>query len=327
MDFIKKHLNQLVYPEKRLQFLTDLKKDMQEFGQSNSVHYEELTIPNYSEQIPLIFSEKLDPKGPLLVLLGAQHNEYNGTVGIWSFIKSKEESLLFQWQERYKGGFCIIPLVNVRGFLDPNKDNKWGYYVPGDKSIVIPQRVTFSEAENLQHNRVNLNRFWHKVIDWATFNTESESIPAETQLIGKRLLELRHADRFPFSPVIILDFHETSLIYKYYHDLAQNFSPHYLLNHWVKRWLLNSAISHLNLPMNLEFSQANISLIRKELDLIMKDALEKSAYFISYGLGAENLVQYLEQEINQKFESNLLYTNKRSFLQQFSCGQFYFSGE
>ncbi|MBD3353586.1 MAG: hypothetical protein GF364_19035, partial [Candidatus Lokiarchaeota archaeon] len=62
-----------------------------------SLKYKEIKLVNQGLYLPILFKHKKRRNGPLLMFMGAQHNEYNGTFGILDFFQSNPINLLDKW--------------------------------------------------------------------------------------------------------------------------------------------------------------------------------------------------------------------------------------
>lgn len=265
-----------------------------------NLKYKEIQI-NEKDFIPVLFSEKKKPDGPLLTIFSAQHNEFNGLFGVLKFLKSDKIELLKRWMNKTKGGFVFFPILNPIGFLNPNKENKWGYYATVDGKKI----------------KINTNRFWDKTLGYNIYNKNARFIPIINRKIGAFLLELRNIEQYPKSQLIILDFHETSLVYRYRREMEVKLTPKYQIDHWIKQWIIDSMLNYLNLPLNTPLTNNICKKIRGALFRLNERMDRKSFYFICHSSSNENLAHFIDDKVENTFNNKLINTNTRSFLRPY----------
>lgn len=290
--------------ERRMALYSAIRQEIQGIGKnSDRLVYAEIPLkPSESEKIlPVVFSEKIRPNGPLLVLIGAQHNEYNGLFGLLHFFRNNGIEKLSEWQEYTNGGILVSPITNVHGFLYPNKENKWGYFVD----------------QNSKGRRVNSNRHWDKTLSYHVIQKNQRFIPVINRNLGSLILSLRKPTVKAENPVYLMDFHETSLVYRYWLDMSQNLSKEYRINHWIKRWLLSesSAYLHQKKVLNGKYStSSHYASLRQYLNENLDHLQDKTFYFFTAANQfAMELTTMIDQRIYRNWSHELFPLDKRVF--------------
>ncbi|TFF89548.1 MAG: hypothetical protein EU549_00115 [Promethearchaeota archaeon] len=298
-------IRQLLYSELRADLLQKISNSLQKIASSLEINYIELLLDD-SRFIPIIFHKKTNPASPFILIQGAQHNEYNGTFGIIKFLYSKQSESLLRWCEITGGGFCIIPILNVRGFLNPTKENKWGYFT---------KRPEYMKKDKI---KINTNRYWDKTIDYEILNNSKSELPEENRLIGNFLLKLRKVKKNPRSQFIILDFHETSLPYRFRKQMELRFNRDYSIkDHWLKRWILDTALLYKGIPFTTKITKQVVELVKNALYELNKEIDEKTFYFLLYTPYSGSFAKYVSDKVEMQFKSRLWFSTKYYFYHKY----------
>ncbi|MBD3230059.1 MAG: hypothetical protein GF329_17910 [Candidatus Lokiarchaeota archaeon] len=301
-DNLIKHL---LYPELRADIFHKISSSLRKIADSLEINYKELKLEN-SMVIPIIFHKKINAASPYILIQGAQHNEYNGTFGIMDYLYSGKVRALLRLCERTGGGFCFIPILNVRGFLNPIKENKWGYYTKRP------------EYMNIDKIKINTNRYWDKTIKYETINNLKSELPEENLKIGNFLLEARQVKKKPHAEFIILDFHETSLPYRFRKQMEMKFDTDYSIkDHWLKGWILETALLHKGIPFTNKISKKVVELVKNTLHELNKEIDEKSLYFLLYTPHSRLFARYVSDKVEKSFKSNLWFSTKYCFYHKY----------
>ena len=187
------------------------------------------------------------------VFVGAQHNEYNGLFSILEFFKLlQQEKITFKDVLKEDQILYFLPLMNPYGFLNPNKDNKSGYYLKSG---------------------TNLNRFWRRAFapEYKSGNEDLDISPIPEQIkIIKNLLQKYWDNKEIF--IYILDFHETSLLERFLIDLSKNLTPFYKFDHFLKEGIVLNIIKLYNMTYYREplFFKCNPSADHTHINLTYK---------------------------------------------------------
>lgn len=292
----------LLYPERRGEILVKISQFMKEIAKNIEIEYRELRFKGIDLTSPILIQEKRTPSAPFLLCIGAQHNEFNGTFGILDFLSADKVSLLKQWQEGTGGGFCFIPILNLTGFLEPIVENKWGYYVKGVQNSKVATQ-----------NWANCNRFWDKILELDIFEQFENDIPEENRIVGELLYKSRYADSFPQAPLIVLDFHETSLPYRTRKEMAQNFNLDYAVNDsWIRKLTFEDALSYGKLPFTSEINLKIIEDVKSALFKMNSTIEDTTFYFCFYSPYSEEMAKFIDQRLQKKFAPYLWYAHRRT---------------
>ncbi|MFX1355308.1 MAG: hypothetical protein ACFFGP_15245 [Promethearchaeota archaeon] len=258
------------------------KKILNELEQVKDLDYTSYHIYNSSEGIiPLIKVTKnseIDEIKHVKIFIGAQHNEYNGLFSILEFFKLiREGQIRINKFVRTDQILLFLPMLNPYGFLNPNQNNKSGYYLKNGK---------------------NLNSFWRKAFVPEYINESmdlNETQTPEQVTIVKELLQ-KYWDKEE-TYIYILDFHETSLLERFSIDLSANLNPFYKFDHWLKEGIILNIIKLYNIPYYRKplFFKKNPSANHTHLNLTYKQfeiLLEKLRDYMGRNLGKDKLPFY-----------------------------------
>jgi len=272
-------LKKLLNISDRKTLYDEILKKLQSFNNLEHVQYNEYEISD--GKIPVLTITKnldINQIKNVKLFIGAQHNEYNGLFGILEFFEILQEgeiktSDVFQ----NKQILIFLPLMNPYGFLNPQKNNKSGYYL---------------------RNGENLNRFWRRAFV-PEFKNGMEDLdeypPPEQVKIVKDLLDDFWKNET--IPIYILDFHETSLIKRFLIELNKNLSPYYKFDHWLKEGIIFNIIKLYNIPYsrNPLFFKCNPSADHTHINLTYKQietVSEKLQEYLSENNGVGKLPFY-----------------------------------
>ena len=182
--------------------------------------------------IPLIKiakNSKFEDIKHVKVFVGAQHNEYNGLFSILKFFQLLQESKVkINEVVRTDQILFFLPILNPYGFLNPNRNNKSGYYLK---------------------NGTNLNRFWRRAFapEYKNGMTDLNEFPTPKQVIIVKKLLQKYWDNEEIN-LYILDFHETSLLERFPIELSTNLNPFYKFDHWLKEGMILNIIKLYGIP-------------------------------------------------------------------------------
>jgi hypothetical protein len=275
LEILKKLLN----ISNRNTIYDELLKEFQSFNRLEHVQYNEHKISDGIIPI-LTIANNLDINQIKIVKLfiGAQHNEYNGLFGILDFFKILQKGEI-RISDIVQNNQILIfmPLMNPYGFLNPQKNNKSGYYL---------------------RNGENLNRFWRRafVPEFENGMEDLDEVPPPEQVkIVKDLLD-DFWENEKIS-IYILDFHETSLIERFPIELNQNFAPYYKFDHWLKEGIIYNIIKLNNISYSRKplFFKCNPSADHTHINLTYKQVetvSEKLQEYLSKNLGQGKLPFY-----------------------------------
>ncbi|TFF86554.1 MAG: hypothetical protein EU551_01210 [Promethearchaeota archaeon] len=298
-------IKDLLYPERRIELFLNIDKLLKKLAASLQINYKRLSL-NDSNYIPILFYRKSKSSAPFILIQGAQHNEYNGTFGIIDYLSSKNVESLLEWCENTSGGFCFIPILNVKGFLNPIKENKYGYYTNNPRGI------------NNNEKTLNTNRFWDKTVEYKILNASKYNIPEENRLLGNFLLDIREVKNTPRSKFIILDFHETSLPYKFRKEMEIKFDTDYSIrDHWLKGWILETVLLYKSIPFINKVSKPVVKLVRDALSDLNKDIDLKTVYFLLFTPHSRKFAQYISNKVENIFKTKLWFSTKYCFYHKY----------
>ncbi|MHA1292974.1 MAG: hypothetical protein ACTSQJ_09930 [Promethearchaeota archaeon] len=300
-------LKLLLNIEKRKIIYSDILNFLKNLEEISYISYKPFEI---SEGIiPIIQISKESNKNHVKnvkIFIGAQHNEYNGLFGILKFLKLiQKEKINLSEILREKQLLIFAPLMNPYGFLNPSKNNKSGYYI---------------------RNGANLNRFWRRtfVPEYQNFKDDLNqfSLPEHTSVIKNILSKYWNDDTIS---IYLMDFHETSLLYRFPKELSQNLTPYYKFDHWLKERIIKNIIKLNNIryfrkPLFYKCSPTSnhkhINLTIKQIDVVFEklhehivNNLEKLAFYFCYSNKSKNYCQKLANIVYNKLK-NILWNTK-----------------
>ena len=242
-----------------------------------------------SYEIPVLYKEQSAENAPVLIFIGAQHNEFNGTFGVFDFL-DKNIDLLSKWIKKTRGGFCFIPIFNKQGFLHPRRENKWGYYI---------------FKKNL--DKANLNRFWKYTLDLENSKSYHKSQPPIHKHFKAFLVESFR------KPLYFFDFHETSLLYKKIRkvmDYQGGKLPK--TNHWMDDWITKTALQYKDFHPDINRDKMDTKAIQKSLRSMFSQMEQQSFYFIEFTKNIEELAMHIDKKLELEFQDVLIPGHKRS---------------
>ncbi|MFX1419587.1 MAG: hypothetical protein ACFE9N_11765 [Promethearchaeota archaeon] len=237
---------------------------LSELEQVKILDYTNYQIYETSEGIiPLIKiskNSKIEDLKYVKVFVGAQHNEYNGLFSILKFFKLiMEDKIKISDFLRSDQILFFLPLLNPYGFLNPNRNNKFGYYLK---------------------NGTNLNRFWRRAFT-PEFNNGMKDLndfqTPDQVIIVKELLQ-KYWDNEDIH-IYILDFHETSLLERFLIELSTNLNPFYKFDHWLKEGIVLNIISLYGIPYyrkplffkcNPSADHTHLNLTHKQFEIVFE---------------------------------------------------------
>jgi len=231
----KEILNKLLSPDKRNDLLNEIYRRLESINESDFVELEYLNITD--GKIPVLTVNKpqsLEQLKKVLILVGAQHNEYSGMYGQISYLTelvSSSNRRLFPLNQK-QSMMIFFPLMNPYGFLNPKLDNKSGYYL---------------------ENGHNLNRYWRKLFITNYIEKDEETDPyimPDNALVFKNFL---HDYWEREIEIFLIDFHETSLFRRFSLDLVKNLNAFYKLDHHHKMWIVEYLIKKEDIPKREPF--------------------------------------------------------------------------
>ncbi len=305
-------MEQLIYPSLRNDLYSTLIRAFSEFSAANGINFLELEIPASKCKMPLIYAPKRDPAAPLILVLCGQHNEYNGTFGLLHAFSRSLGTDLNEFRAATKGGFCLVPLFNPSGFLFPKKATKWGYYVNGRNGV---SDTTKEGQESLgktskisrSNSILNTNRHWIKTLNFKKFQKYKDKIPRENRVFGEFFHKvLQPSGSEPSPPLVILDFHESSLPGRYIRELGRNYSEDYPLNHWIKKMIRDTALKQVFGKLPPYRNHSYVEDVRSCCKQLEKQLSSKSYCFFAYGRNSGRFAKKLDQVIKEKYSNKLL---------------------
>jgi hypothetical protein len=293
---------------------------LNELEQVNSLDYVRYRKYKTSEgTVPLIEISNisnLDKIKHVKIFIGAQHNEYNGLFSILEFLKLILNNQV-QINTMVKGDQILffLPLLNPYGFLNPNKNNKFGYYLK---------------------NSSNLNRFWRRafVPEYKNGMNDLNEIqtPEQVNIIKNLLQKYWNKEHIH---IYILDFHETSLLERFPIELSTNFNPFYKFDHWLKEGIIFNIIklydiSYYRKPLffkcNPSADHTHLNLTHKQFELVFEKLHEymtnnqgkgKLPFYFCYGDKSRNYCLKLANRVYNKLKNRLWKTYFPAFNHNF----------
>lgn len=273
-------LQKILEPSERKNLFSEILEELEELDKFDYISYK--SFETSEGIIPAIYIAKsLEPQDVkhVKMFIGAQHNEYNGLFGILSYlrmIKNKEVNIFDILIDDQI--LIFLPLMNPYGFLRPTKHNKSGYFLK---------------------NGSNLNRFWRRLFvpDYnpGQFDGLRYKIPQHAFII-KNILD-RYLERKEIN-TYILDFHETSLLYRFPRELSMDLTPFYKFDHWLKEGFIQNIIDLYDIkyyrkPLFYKCNRAadhtHINLTSKQIDTVfgkihdyMVKNKDKLAFYFCY---------------------------------------------
>ncbi|MFW9900196.1 MAG: hypothetical protein ACFFDY_02780 [Candidatus Thorarchaeota archaeon] len=263
----------------RSQLFAKILNELEKVKKINFIDYQAHEISDgIIPTVKIAKNSKLDEISHVKVFIGAQHNEYNGLFGILEFLRLIYEGvveindILQEDQILY-----FIPLMNPFGFLNPNKDNKSGYYLK---------------------NGTNLNRFWRRAFapNYKDGENDLDKLPTPEQVILIKKIFQKYWEKENIS-LYILDFHETSLLERFPIELAANLNLFYKFDHWLKEGIVLNIIKLYSIPYYRKplFYKCNPSADHTHLNLTHKQfetVFEKLREYMSRNQGKGKLPFY-----------------------------------
>lgn len=296
------------------------KKILNKLVQVKNLDYTSYHIYKSSEGIiPLITvakNSKIDEIKYVKIFIGAQHNEYNGLFSILKFFKLIQEGQLQIKQLVRKDQILFfLPLMNPYGFLNPNKNNKSGYYLK---------------------NGINLNRFWCRafVPEYKNRMKElNETQTPEQVIIVKELIQ-KYWDKQDIN-IYILDFHETSLLGRFLFELSTNLNQFYKFDHWLKEVMILNIIKLYDIPyyrkplffkknpsanhthLNLTYNQFETVLQKLKDYRLRNQAQGKIPFYFCYNDKSKNYCLKLATKVYYNLKEKLWETYSPAFNHKF----------
>ncbi len=223
-------LNELIDISNRkslyINILNELEKvNSLEFTVYNSYDISEGIIP----VVIITNNSNFDEIKHVKVFIGAQHNEYNGLFSMLEFFRLlRERKVKINEIIRKDQVLYFLPLMNPFGFLNPNKNNKSGYYLK---------------------NGTNLNRFWRRAFapNYKDGMKDLDKFPVPEQIFLMKKLLQKYWENEKTS-IYILDFHETSLLERFPIELSTNLNPFYKFDHWLKEGIVLNILKLYGIP-------------------------------------------------------------------------------
>jgi len=308
-------LRSLLIVEERINLFNEIIKFLEDLDKLEFITYKKFDI---SEGIiPIIYiGNNFDANKVknVKLFLGAQHNEYNGLFGILEYLKMIKNQKIQVSDFLIEDQVLILaPLMNPYGFLNPSKDNKSGYYLK---------------------NGSNLNRFWRRIFTPEYKHTKDDfleyNIPEHAKII-KDILE-EYWEKKDIS-IYVLDFHETSLLYRFPRELSINLNVYYKFNHWLKEGIIQNiidlyGIKYFREPLffkcNRSVDHNHISLTPKQLDTVFEKLhdyqvknLGKLAFYFCHSKKSENYCNRLAKIVYGKLKDILWETNSPAYSHYF----------
>lgn len=306
-------LKKLLNISDRKTLYDEILKKFQSFNNLEHVQYNEYEISD--DIIPVLTITKnldINQIKHVKLFVGAQHNEYNGLFGILEYLEMiKDHKILITDVLHNKQILIFLPLMNPYGFLNPQKNNKSGYYL---------------------RNGENLNRFWRRAFV-PEFKNGMEDLneypPPEQVKIVKDLLDDFWKNET--IPIYILDFHETSLLERFPIELNKNLSSYYKFDHWLKEGIIFNIIKLYNIPYsrkplffkcNPSADHTHINLTYKQIETVSEKLQEylsknyglgKLPFYFCYSNKSKDYCRRLANKVYDKLKDKLWETNFPAF--------------
>lgn len=259
------------------------------------------------EIIPLIKvanNSKLDEVRHVKVFIGAQHNEYNGLFSILRFFRLlREGRIKINEVIRANQILFFLPLLNPYGFLNPNENNKSGYYLK---------------------NGTNLNRLWRRafVPEYKNGKEDLDNVPIPEQVsFVKKLLQKYWDNEETY--LYFLDFHETSLLERFPIELSKNLNLFYKFDHWLKEGMVLNIIKLYNLPYyrkplfykcNPSANHTHLNLTHRQFETVFDNLIDyisknqgkgKLPFYFCYSDKSRDYCQKLANSVYNKLKAKL----------------------
>jgi len=304
-------LQKILDPNERKKLFSDIIEELKELDKFDYISYR--SFDTKEGMIPAIFIAKsLEPQDVkhVKMFIGAQHNEYNGLFGILRYLRMiKNEEINISDILIDDQILIFLPLMNPYGFLKPSKHNKSGYYLK---------------------NGSNLNRFWRRLFVPDYLHTEYDGlrykIPEHAAII-KNILD-SYLEKEDIN-IYILDFHETSLLYRFPRELSLELTPYYKFNHWLKEGFIQNIMDLYNIkyyrkPLfykcNRSADHNHINLTAKQIDTVfekihdyMVKNKEKLAFYFCYSNRSEEFCKRLANKVYNNLKDILWETKSPAF--------------
>lgn len=304
-------LRKILEPTERENLFSEILEELKDLDSINYISYK--SFDSNEGIIPAIYIAKsLEPQDVkhVKMFIGAQHNEYNGLFGMLKYlrmIKSKEvdiSDILIEDQI-----LIFLPLMNPYGFLKPTKHNKSGYFLK---------------------NGGNLNRFWRRLFvpDYQPTETDglNYKIPEHANII-KDILD-SYLERKEIN-IYILDFHETSLLYRFPREISMDLTPYYKFDHWLKEGFIQNIMDIYDIksyrkPLfykcNRSADHNHINLTAKQIDTVFEKThkylvnnQEKLAFYFCYSNKSEEFSKRLANKVYENLKEILWETRSPAF--------------
>ncbi len=278
-------------------------KSLKKFDDLKYVKYEEFKISDGMIPILRIPNDiDINEVKHVKMFVGCQHNEYNGLFGIIEFLKMiREQKINMQDIFLEEQVLLFFPLMNPYGFLNPRSDNKSGYYLK---------------------NGSNLNRFWRRIFVPEYRDAENELNQCEFPDQGVILKNiLKNYWENENITIYILDFHETSLLYRFPKELSMELTNYYKFDHWLKEAVIENIIELYNIqyfrkPLfykcNPSADHDHINMSTKQIDTVLEKLREymsqnqgKLSFYFCYSEKSEEYCIRLANIVRDKLKDKL----------------------
>jgi hypothetical protein len=285
-------------------FYTLLKK-FESFSQLENVEYKQFKTSEGDLPCILCRNEDFSNVKYLKVYVGAQHNEYNGLFGtIRYFEQILEGKIPLDMLLKPSQDVIFFPLMNPYGFLNPSKQNKSGYYLK---------------------NGTNLNRYWRRAFAPDSPLSEEDaigySLPDHVHIVQDVLEKYWENSDIK---IMLLDFHETSLLERFQKDLVMNLqekSITYKFDHWLKEGILFNIIKLNDIPYyrkplfykcNSAADHSHINLSMKQLEIVNEKVqnfytnnINKLSFYFCYSDKSKGYCKLLARRVYEELKDHL----------------------
>ncbi|MHA1804179.1 MAG: hypothetical protein ACTSU4_06535 [Promethearchaeota archaeon] len=250
-------LKKILFPEQRKILFEQILTDFQRACQLPWLRFEVHETPEGKILFIRFSSNKGEQKSnSLKIFIGAQHNEYNGLFGILEFLRiiNRNENLLQEFLNKNQEVF-FFPLMNPHGFLNPTITNKSGYYLK---------------------DGTNLNRYWYRTfmgdLRRNITNDSLFDVPPQAKLLKKKMVPFWKEEEVS---IFIVDFHETSLLRRFPLDLKNTLTPHQIIDHWLKKELIENIMTLNQIPLTNE-EVFRVESLDKEQNWVLNLKIEEA---------------------------------------------------